>query len=177
MDLLSKAISGDIDAFETLILQYEKLIYNIALRIMGNDEDAKDMSQEAIIKIYRNLASCTGIEYMKAWAAKITHNTCLDELRRRKGKFADSYDDVIVIDPTDGPEALFLRKEFGKLIEEGLNRLSARHRALIVLRDVQGMTYEEIADITAAPLGTVKSRLSRARNILKMVLTEMMEQK
>ena len=189
MDLLSRAIRGDTDAFEGLVLQYEKLIYNIAFRMMGNAEDAKDISQEVIIKIYRNLSSCAGMEYMKAWTAKITHNTCIDELRRRKGKITDSYDYAAgaefgeeaperqFADPADGPEALLLRKELGAIIEEGLRRLPCQHRGLIVLRDIQGMSYEEIAEITSTPMGTVKSRLSRARNSLRGILTDLMEQK
>jgi len=189
MDLLKQASSGDIAAFETLIQQYEKLIYNIAWRIMGNAEDAKDIAQEAIIKIYRNLASCKSLAQFKAWAAKITHNACMDELRRRKGKTAESYDamiedgredtsrgGILPPDPND-PEAALLRKELGGLINDGLSRLSDEHRALLVLRDVQGLTYEEIAEITNLPLGTVKSRISRGRSRLKEILLEMLEHK
>ena len=189
MDLLSKAAGGDMAAFETLILQYEKLIYNIAWRIMGNGEDAKDIAQEAIIKIYRNLASCKSIDLFKAWAAKITHNACMDELRRRKGKAAESYDAMIeegheiprrggTLPPApDDPEAELLRKEMKGMIGEGLARLSDQHRALVVLRDVQGLSYEEIAEIANLPLGTVKSRISRGRSNLKQILLEMMEHK
>ena len=188
MDILQKAAGGDIAAFETLIVQYEKLIYNIAWRIMGNAEDAKDIAQEAIIKIYRNLATCKSLELFKAWAAKITHNTCMDELRRRKGKAAESYDvmteegreiarrgGALPPESPDDPEAALLRKEMSGMIGEGLNQLSDEHRALLVLRDVQGLTYEEIAEITSLPLGTVKSRISRGRSNLKRILIEMME--
>ena len=187
MDLLTKAAGGDMAAFETLILQYEKLIYNIAWRIMGNAEDAKDIAQEAIIKIYRNLASCKSLDLFKAWAAKITHNACMDELRRRKGKAAESFDAMIelgdaaverqVADAADGPEAELLRKEMKGMIDEGLARLSDEHRALVVLRDVQGLSYEEIAEIANLPLGTVKSRISRGRSNLKQILLKMMEHK
>jgi RNA polymerase sigma-70 factor (ECF subfamily) len=182
MDLLSKAAGGDIAAFETLILQYEKLIYNIAWRIMGNAEDAKDIAQEAILKIYRNLAACKSADLFKAWACKITHNTCMDELRRRKGKAAESYDAMLeegrggdLWTSDDTPEAALLRKEMSGIIGDGLNRLSHQHRALLVLRDVQGFSYEEIAEITNMPLGTVKSRISRGRGNLKQILLEMLE--
>ena len=184
MDLLSKAAGGDMAAFETLILQYEKLIYNIAWRIMGNAEDAKDIAQEAILKIYRNLAACKSIDLFKAWAAKITHNTCMDELRRRKNKSTESYDAMVEENredmhgsgrPVDDPEAVLLRKELKGMIGDGLNRLSDEHRALVVLRDVQGLSYEEISEITNLPLGTVKSRISRGRSNLKRILLTMME--
>ena len=187
MDLLKQATGGDTAAFETLIVQYEKLIYNIAWRIMGNAEDAKDIAQEAIIKIYRNLASCKSMAHFKAWAAKITHNACMDELRRRKGKIADSYDAMIDLgedtverqleDLSEGPEAALLRKELGGMINEGLSQLSDEHRALLILRDVQSLTYEEIADIADLPLGTVKSRISRGRSRLKEILIKMLEHK
>jgi len=185
-DLLKKAAGGDVAAFETLILQHEKFIYNIAWRIMGNVEDAKDIAQEAIIKIYRHLSSCTSMEHMRAWVARIVHNTCMDELRRRKGKTPLSYDAMLdvgdseiehqVADKADGPEAILLRKELGGQIEQALQQLSEEHRALIVLRDINGMSYEEITEITALPLGTVKSRISRGRNNLKRILTKHVEQ-
>ncbi|MCL2573776.1 MAG: sigma-70 family RNA polymerase sigma factor [Defluviitaleaceae bacterium] len=188
MDLLRQAVNGDMAAFESLIIQYEKLIYNIAWRIMGNAEDTKDMAQEAILKIYRNLATCKSIDLFKAWSARITHNTCMDELRRRKGRAAESYDamfdDGHDIDARSGdlrspsdddPETALLRKEMANMISEGLNKLSDEHRALLVLRDMQGLTYEEIAEITSLPLGTVKSRISRGRSNLKQILIKMME--
>ena len=185
--LLKRAAKGDVDAFEALIVQYEKFIYNAAWRIMGNAEDAKDIAQEVAIKIFRNLSSVADIKHMRAWVARITHNACMDELRRRRGKTADSYDAMLdlgdaevereIADAADGPEALLLRQELAGQIEEGLRRLSDEHRALIVLRDVQGLQYEEIAEITQMPLGTVKSRISRGRRNLKQILLRMMEQK
>ena len=185
-DVLKKAAAGDVAAFEALILQHEKFIYNIAWRIMGNAEDAKDISQDAIIKIYRNLASVTDTGHMRAWIARIVHNTCMDELRRRKGKIALSYDVMLdlgdgelehqIADSAAGPDEMLLRKEIGQQILQGLNQLSDDHRSLVVLRDVQGLSYEEIAEITGKPLGTVKSRISRGRNNLKRILLVLMEQ-
>ena len=182
--MLKLASKGDMNAFEALILQYEKFIYNIAWRIMGNAEDAKDASQEVIIKIYNNLAACASMEHMRAWVARVTHNVCMDELRRRKGKATLSYDDTQnnddapqqFTDPADGPETLLLRKELAAQIEAGLKLLSDEHRALIVLRDVQGLSYEEVAQATQTPLGTVKSRLSRGRHKLKQILLKTQEQ-
>ena len=178
--LLNRAAKGDASAFEGIIVQYEKLIYNVAYRIMGNQEDALDICQEVYIKIYRNLAKCASIEYIKNWVCTITHNACMDELRRRKGKTADSYDEILEsqegrakAEPADGaarPEDVLLHQELSHAIADAIKQLSDEHRILIVLRDIQGMSYEEIADITNNPLGTVKSRLSRARNNLKNLL-------
>lgn len=188
MDLLSKATNGDITAFETLIIQYEKLIYNITWRIMGNAEDAKDMAQEAILKIYKNLAACKSIDLFKAWAVKIAHNTCIDELRRRKNKTAESYDAMLEegreevhrdsasqTDAGSSPEAALLQKELKGIIGNALNLLSDEHRALIVLREIHSLSYEEISEITNLPIGTIKSRISRGRSNLKRILTDMME--
>ena len=185
-DILKKAVNGDISAFEALILQHEKFIYNVAWRIMGNAEDAKDISQEAIIKIYRYLSSCTSAAHLRAWIARIVHNTCMDELRRRKGKTSLSYDAMLDVgdgeaewqipDKADGPETIALRKELGGQIEQALQQLSPEHRALIVLRDINSLSYEEIAEITTLPLGTVKSRISRGRNNLKRILIKSLEQ-
>ena len=186
-NIFKRAAAGDVAAFEVLILAHEKFIYNIALRIMGNSEDAKDISQEAIIKIYRHLKTCNSAENLRAWMARIVHNAGMDELRRRKGKHTVSYDGMldtednamemqIEDDAKTRPEAVLLQKELGGQIEQALMSLSAEHRALIVLRDIQGMSYEDIAEITKTPLGTVKSRINRGRNNLKRILIEKLEQ-
>ena len=178
--LLKRAAKGDIASFEGIIIEYEKLIYNLAYRLMNNKEDARDICQEVYIKIFRNLDKCAGIEYMKSWVCTITRNACMDELRRRKGKASDSYDEMLEInegkaraelaDRAGGPEDEALKRELSSEIGDAINRLSNEHKELIVLRDIQGMSYEEIAEITHSPLGTVKSRLSRARNNLKKLL-------
>jgi len=185
-NLLIKAANGDTKAFEAIIIQYEKLIYNISYRIMGNAEDAKDISQEAIIKIYKNIKNCENIEHMRAWVSKITHNCCMDELRRRKRKITDSLDAAIdsddgeyarqITDPSGDPEEELLRKEINKHIQDGLDMLSGDRRALIVLRDIQGLSYEEISEITQTPLGTVKSRISRGRETLKRIIISKMNE-
>lgn len=176
-DLLSAAAKGDMDAFSALIQKYERLLYNIAYRIMGNPEDASDMTQEALIKIYKNLAKCNDEKGFKNWAAAITSNTCIDEIRKRKNKTTRSLDEMVSVpdgaveqqfessEPT--PEEAILSSEKTQLIQSEINKLSSDHRAVIVLRDIEGFSYQEVADMTNVSLGTVKSRLARAREHLK----------
>ena len=167
-------------SFEEVILKYEKLIYNLARRLMGDVEDAKDITQEVAIKIYKNLASCKGEEFLKAWISKITHNACMDALRRRKGKHFQSLDEIMEFDggqleasisqEGESPEGLLLRKELGGQIEAALAALPHAYREVVILRDVLGHTYEEMAEILNLPEGTIKSRLFRGRNQLKTIL-------
>jgi len=167
--------------FDNVFLQYQKMIYNLAWRLMGNKEDAEDITQETAMKVYRNLHKCKGEEFLAAWIAKITHNTCMDALRRKKGKFTSSLDDVMGFDDgeaqvqiedstTAGPEALLLQKELSEQIEAALQKLSPEFRSLVVLRDINGHSYEEISEILDLPEGTVKSRIFRGRAKLKNIL-------
>ncbi|MCL2575201.1 MAG: sigma-70 family RNA polymerase sigma factor [Defluviitaleaceae bacterium] len=166
--------------FEDVFAKYQKLIYNLSRRIMGNDEDAQDITQEVAIKVYRNLHKCKGEDFVAAWISKITHNTCMDALRKRKGKFTSSLDDTVGFDDGEvqvqiedeaiGPEALLLQKELNAQIETALLKLSTEYRTIVILRDVNGYSYEEIAEITGLPEGTVKSRLFRGRSKLKNIL-------
>ena len=184
--LLQRAASGDMDAFEALIRGYEKLIYNITYRMLGNPDDARDASQEVLIKIYKNLSKCANMKAFKSWVYTVANNTCIDEIRKRKNRTADSLDAMIrtddgemerqfrADDPT--PEERFLRKESNESLQRAIQQLSPEHRALIVLRDIRGLSYGELADATGASLGTVKSRLSRARNQLCQIVLKSREQ-
>ncbi|MCL2619448.1 MAG: sigma-70 family RNA polymerase sigma factor [Defluviitaleaceae bacterium] len=177
MNLLEKAQSGNMAAFEEILIKYEKLIYNLARRTMGNNEDAEDITQEVALKIYRNLKSCRGEELLKAWIARITHNTCMDMLRRNKGKHTDSLEvmeeiGAELVEQSEGPEDLLVRKELGQHLEVTLAKLPPQYRALIALRDIHGYSYEEVAEILQLPVGTVKSRLFRGRAKLKTILSE-----
>lgn len=180
MNLLEKAQNGDIAAFEKILIKYEKLIYNLARRIMGKNEDAEDITQEVAIKIYGNLKFCRGEEFLKAWIGKITHNACMDMLRRNKDKYTESLEVMAeigeeLVEQSQGPEDLLIRKELGKYLEAALEQLPAQYRSLIALRDIHGYTYEEVAEILQLPIGTVKSRLFRGRLKLKTILLEQNE--
>jgi len=184
--MLQRAVSGDMEAFETLIRSYEKLIYNITYRMLGNPDDARDASQEVFIKIYKNLSKCANMKAFKSWVYTVTNNTCIDEIRKRKNKTADSLDAMIRTEdgemekqfPADEltPEERLLRKESRESLKKAIMQLSPEHRSLIVLRDIRGLSYSELAEATGASLGTVKSRLSRARNQLCQIVLKSREQ-
>lgn len=184
--LLQAAKNGDMQSFEDLITGYEKLIFNVAYRMMGNVEDAKDAAQDVLVKIYKNIKRVYDIRSFKSWICTVTSNTCIDYIRKHKTKETLSIDEMI--ETEDGtmihqipsgeqtPEAALFKAERAKQIQAGINQLKPTYRTLIVLRDINGFSYEEISRITGSPMGTVKSGLSRARLSLKNILTNMMEQ-
>lgn len=185
-ELIAKAKQGDLSAFEALILKHEKIVYNVALRMMNHSEDARDISQEVFLKAYRSLAQFDERAAFSTWLYRITHNTCIDEMRKRKGKQSYSLEEELesedgtmqrqVADAGDTPEKRLLREEEKSEILRALDTLSAEHKAAIVLRDIKGLSYEEIAEILELSLGTVKSRISRARNQLKTEIIKIREQ-
>ncbi|MCL2168721.1 MAG: sigma-70 family RNA polymerase sigma factor [Defluviitaleaceae bacterium] len=172
--------------FEEIIIKYDKMIFNLARRLMGNADDAQDVAQEVAIKVYKNLHKCKGEEYLAAWISRITHNACMDALRKKKGKKTESLDEFMEFDgdefgkqipATDStPEELLLQKEVSSQIEDALTKLPIMYRTLVILRDVQGYSYEEVAEISGLALGTVKSRIFRGRGKLKETLLELMKQ-
>ena len=185
-DLIRKAKQGDMLAFEELILKHEKIVYNLALRMMNHSEDAMDISQEVFLKAYRSLSNFDERSAFSTWLYRITHNTCIDEIRKRKGKQTYSLEEDLesedgsmqrqVADDEDTPEESLMRKEQKSEILRALDTLSEEHKAAIILRDVKGMSYEEIAEILELTLGTVKSRINRARNQLKSEILKIREQ-
>ncbi len=178
--LIKSALNGDMSAFEELIIQYEKKVYNVALRVLKNPDDAMDISQEVFIKIYKNLDKFDGKASFSTWLYRITTNTCIDELRKRKGKETYSIDNDIeneegsykreFVDNSPTPEEQTIIKESGNEIIKAMENLSDEHRTIIILRDIEGLSYNEIADITGVSIGTVKSRISRARLSLKNII-------
>lgn len=178
--LIKSALEGDMQSFEELIYQYEKKVYNVALRVFKNPEDAKDISQDVFIKIYKNLDKFDNKSSFSTWLYRITTNTCIDELRKRKGKETVSIDNDIEDDegkfkrefadnePT--PEEKVISKEGESEIIKSMNTLSDEHRTIIVMRDIQGLSYTEISEIIGVSIGTVKSRISRARLQLKNII-------
>lgn len=183
--LINKAKQGNITAFEKLITSYEKVVYNISYRMFNNEEDAKDISQEVFIKFYKNLDKFDGTSKVSTWLYRITVNTCIDEMRKRKGKETSSIDEVISMDEGDlkkqyqndskTPEEKLISKEDIDDLKKAIDSLSQNHKTLIVLRDIQGLSYSEISEITDCSLGTVKSRLARARVQLKNIILKQKE--
>lgn len=176
-ELIRKSQQGDMDAFEQLILRYEKRIYAIAYKYMGNHEDASDMAQEALIKAYQSIASFRGDAAFGTWLGKITANRCLDEFRKRKHLQTTSLDDALELEtgsvqkelesPAATPEEHAIDQEAAGYIQQLIHELKEEYRVVIILRELDGRSYEEIAALLSCSLGTVKSRISRARQYLK----------
>jgi RNA polymerase sigma-70 factor, ECF subfamily len=171
--LIQAAKDGNLDSFNCLVLTYQDMVYNQAYRLMGEPDPAADAAQDAFISAYRNLRSYRGGSF-KAWLLRIVTNLCYDELRRRKRRpttplepLDDTGEEVEspswLADPGDLPEDTLERQELGSLIQHCLDNLPDDFRSVVVLVDMQGMDYTEAADVIRKPLGTVKSRLARAR--------------
>ncbi len=183
--LLKRAKKGDVDAFEQLIEKYQKKVYNIALKMLGNKEDAYDMSQEVFIRVYRSIDKFKEQASLSTWIYKITTNVCLDEIRRRKNRFTVSIDDDMELNDSkvkrqieyDGPspEIIVEENELREIINKSIQQLPEQYRVVTILRDIQGFSYEEIANILDVPQGTVKSRINRARAMLRDILYEKKE--
>jgi RNA polymerase sigma-70 factor, ECF subfamily len=182
--LLAAAQRGELPAFNQIILHYQGLAYNVAYRVVGDDELASDATQDAFIKAYQRLDQYRGGSF-KAWLLRIVTNTCYDALRARKRRPTtpleneededDPEYDSRLIDRAERPEAYAMRKELARVIQAAISQLPPDQRATLVLADVEGLDYQEIADATGAALGTVKSRLSRARAKLRDLLLEHQE--
>ena len=175
-ELIKKAKAGDGQSFETLILSCKGKAYNIAFRYMRNEEDALDAMQESFIKIFRHLDKFNEQSRFDTWVYRIVVNTCNDMLRKyKKDNYKDvvfknnDYEDVAVeiADKTPGPAEVLEKKEESGRILNCLGQISAEHRKILILRDVRGFSYDEIAEILDCSMGTVKSKISRARQKLK----------
>lgn len=174
-------LNGDVNAFEMLVKEYEKNVYNLALRMVGNSEDAADMSQEAFIKAYNSLDSFRGDSKFSVWLYRIVSNVCLDFIRSRKRKQTvslsmedDNGDDVEldIADDTQSPERLMDKRLTREAVRRGLASLPPGQRQILLLREIQGLSYDEIAEILNVEAGTVKSRIFRARKKLSAFLLE-----
>ena len=173
-DLISKSQDGDISVFEELIKLYQKKIFNIAYRMVGNYDDASDIAQEVCIKIFRSIKKFKQDSSFSTWVYRITCNVCIDEIRKRKANTIsltaineDKEYEIPIVDKRGLPDEIVENKETEEFIMQSINELSPEYRALIILRDVYGYTYIEISKILCINIGTVKSRLNRARSLLK----------
>ncbi len=171
--LIHDAQRGDLEAFNRLVLAYQDMLFNTACRILGDDDLAADATQEAFISAFRSLASFRGGSF-KAWLLRTVTNACYDELRRRKRRPTvplepmTSDDEEMetprwLADPSLSPEEQTELVDLDQAIQDCLNALPTDFRTVVVLVDIQGMDYEKAASIVRTPLGTIKSRLARAR--------------
>lgn len=174
-ELVERARKGDLDAFNSLVIAYQNTAYNIAFRFLGNHPDTSDAIQEAFIKAFKGICKFKGGSF-KLWLLRIVTNTCKDVLRARKRKPTtplyppnakkgeiDQERVPFLSSNGENPENYVERQELARLIQQAIDRLPFDHKAVIVLSDLEGLDYNEIAEVLGIPLGTVKSRLSRAR--------------
>lgn len=174
-ELVRKSRHGDIEAFEDLIKQYERKIFNMALSMTQNYDDAGDIAQEVCIKIFKNIRKFKEDSSFSTWVYRITSNTCIDAIRRKKrtlpltvqtGNGDEEYE-IPVEDSNNLPDKVFEKNETRDAIKKCIMELAPEYRIIIILRDVNGYSYDEISGILSINMGTVKSRLNRARNLLK----------
>ena len=171
-----RVLSGDANAFEALVKANERGVYNLALRMLGSEQDALDASQEAFFRAYRSLDAFRGDSKFSVWLYRITGNVCLDMLRRAGRRMESSLtveedgEELPVPDRRGDPQEALERKELRRAVREGLKTLEPAFRQALILRDLNGLTYDEIAQVTGLEPGTVKSRIFRARRKLAAYL-------
>jgi RNA polymerase sigma-70 factor (ECF subfamily) len=178
--LISEAQHGSLEAFNTLVLTYQEMVYNTALRILGDENLAADASQEAFLSAFRAINSFRGGSF-KAWLLRTVTNACYDELRRRKRRPTTPLEPEMedgeemesprwLADPSASPEEQFDQAELEHAIQHCLDRLPMDFKTVVVMADIQGLDYDEVAQAAKVPLGTIKSRLARARLRLRECL-------
>lgn len=184
--LIQEAMQGELDAFNRLVLAYQDIAFNVAYRMLGDEDLAADAVQNAFISAYRSLGSYRGGSF-KAWVLRMVTNGCYDELRRQKrrpttplepinpsdGEEMDSNEWLSSNDPT--PEESFDQVELEHALQHCLDNLPLEFKSVVVLVDIQGMDYDEVSKSIKTPLGTVKSRLARARFKLRDCLQQFQE--
>lgn len=175
-DILARARRGDTDAFEQLVTCYEKRVYAIALRSTGCPEDAADITQEAFVRAWRSVETFRGESGFSTWIFRITINLCVDFARRKATQVPTrsltglEEEERVIPDPAPTPEEHLENAELRRELSEALSELSEEHRQIVLLRDVSGLSYTEIAETLKISEGTVKSRLSRGRLALRETL-------
>jgi RNA polymerase sigma-70 factor (ECF subfamily) len=180
-EIIEKVRQGDTQAFEVLVERYQTKVYNLALRMCGNEDDAFDLAQDAFIRAWKSLSSFQFESAFSTWLFRLTSNLCLDYLRAKKRRAAvsltmsgeeDEQAQLDVPDPAMTPEEAVLASEDKAILMEAINSLSADYRQIITLRAINDLSYAEIAKVLQIQEGTVKSRLSRARAELKNKLLQ-----
>ena len=178
--LLQRAARGDERAFTAIVTEFEGTVYRFAYHMVGNREDAMDVSQEVFVKLWRSLSSFRGDASFQAWLLQITKNTALDLLRKQAHTplsltHPDKEENVKTLDVADtdanaNPQAAYEKRETVETVRRAIGRLPEDQRQVLVLRDMEGLSYETIARVLSLEIGTVKSRLHRARNSLRDLL-------
>lgn len=177
--LIRRVQRQDADAFEQLLLAHQKSVYNLCFRMLGNEQDALDLSQETFLRVWKSIGQYQFDAAFSTWLYRITTNLCIDFLRRKKRRQEQplvltddegEQQELSVPDPQPLPEEQLLQKDRRQAVAQAMQTLPPDYRAILELRVVRQLSYEQIGDILSLPAGTVKSRLSRARMALKNLL-------
>ena len=174
--LIEKAKDGDVNSFEKLISNHLNNIYNLSYQLIGNEADARDLSQEVVIKIFNSIKNFRGDSTFSTWIWRIVHNTFLDEFKKTYKKmsgFTDSIDSMAwLISSKDSPSEEVEKEELKKQLEQSLLKIPIKYRFVIIMYNIQGFSYNEIAKTIKCSVAVVKSRLNYGRNLLRKILVK-----
>ncbi len=173
-DLLARCLRGDNDAREALVRRYQRTVYRLAYSLLGHPEEAVDATQDALIAMLQSLRSFRGEASFETWLKRLTTNVCLTHRRRARvrGPWNQLEEEGKQIAPGPDPESVALTHEVQAAVREQVRRLPSDYRVVVVLRDIHGLSYSEIAEILRIPAGTVKSRLCRGRQMLRLAIED-----
>ncbi|HYG65271.1 MAG TPA: sigma-70 family RNA polymerase sigma factor [Thermoanaerobaculia bacterium] len=175
-EVIERHRCGDAQAFDEIYQRFAEMVYNLAYRLAGSSEEAADLTQEVFLRVFRHLGSFRGGSTLKTWIFRITINHCRDRLSRWRPLTQPIEDEMVgevgwsLADPGRGPEELAVAADEGRRVADGLTRLPQPFREAVVLRDIEGLAYDEIAEILQVRVGTVRSRIARGREQLRILL-------
>ncbi len=182
-ELVRRAQAGELDAFDELVTHYRASVYAMIVNMIRNDADAWDLAQDVFVKAWRALPGFEARAGFYTWLYRITHNTTYDWLRKKKVRGDVEFDDGVALDAeagsvtspreTPAPDAKMEHRELGDRIEQAIASLSEDHRQVILLKEVEGLSYQEMADVIGCSLGTIMSRLFYARKSLQNMLSDL----
>jgi RNA polymerase sigma-70 factor, ECF subfamily len=178
-ELVARSMGGDTDSFNQLILRWERPIYALAYRVIGREEEARDVCQEAFLRAYRALPGFKGQAKFSSWLYRITLNLCRDWIRKQRRQPVSQFPEDADIDemasaagPSESIEDLVARRELSGVVEQAMSHLPEEQRTAIILKEYHGMTFQEIADLQGCPLSTVKTRLYQGLSVLRRDLEQ-----
>lgn len=179
-ELVKRVKSGDIDAFEDIIAKYEKRVFSLIYNVLKNENEIEDVAQEVFVKVYKNIGKFQGNSSLYTWIYRITTNLCFDYIKKRKEVIY--VDEKLQLDdsevefqlPSDEKlqDELYEEKELKEKLQKAISKLPDKQQMMIILRDIKGLSYEEISEVLEMKLGTVKSQINRARLKLKEILED-----
>jgi RNA polymerase sigma-70 factor (ECF subfamily) len=178
-ELVARSRGGDLDSFNQLVLRWERPIYALAYRVIGREEDARDVAQETFLRAFRALGGFKGQAKFSSWLYRITLNLCRDWIRReRRTPVSQAPEGIDIIEmageaePSESIEALVARKELGRAVGKVMAMLPEEQRTAIIMKEYHGLTFQEIADVLDCPLSTVKTRLYQGLSVLRRQLQD-----